>query len=116
MNNLKPCFQTLFTPKLFSCYLTRGFPGFVPEIWFGKADVLCGRTWCFGSIERSLAGTRSNVDFRSMGSEQASLFLRLEEGLSFSYVMWNDEMLACECMIIISMKTILEISNFYVSS
>lgn len=51
-----------------------------------------------------------------MGSEQASLFLRLEEGLSFSYVMWNDEMLACECMIIISMKTMLEISNFYVSS
>ena len=56
------------------------------------------------------------ADFGSMVSEQASLFLCLEEGLSFSYVMLNDEMLACECMIIISMKTMLEISNFLVNS
>ena len=83
-------------------------------VWEG-----CCALWAdmvFASIERSLAGTGSNVDFGSMGSEQASLFLRLEEGLSFSYVMLNDEMLACECMIIISMKTMLEISNFLVNS
>lgn len=37
-------------------------------------------------------------------------------GIVIRYVMWNDEMLACKCMIIISMKTMLETSNFYVSS
>lgn len=64
---LKPCFQTLFTPKFFSWYLAREFPGFVPGTWYGKWDVFTGRAWHLGSIERSMARIGSKCELLKPG-------------------------------------------------